>query len=130
MAYNTRPVLTNIFLEVLRHEGVAAIATLGAEPHLVNTWNSYIQVTDNLHLLIPIGGMHQTQKNIVANPKVLLTVGSREVSGMRGQPGAGFLVAGTAEFLSRGEDFDRVTAKFGWARAALKVTVESATQTL
>jgi hypothetical protein len=122
--------LTNIFLEVLQHEGVAAIATLGAKPHLVNTWNSYIQVTDGRHLLIPVGGMHQTQENIAANPKVLLTVGAREVVGRRGQPGTGFLVTGTAEFLSGGEDFDRIRAKFGWARAVLKITVESATQTL
>ncbi len=122
--------LTDKFFEVLRHEGVAAIATLGAEPHLVNTWNSYIQVTDCRYLLIPAGGMHQTQKNVEANPKVLLTVGAREAAGKRGQPGAGFLVMGTAEFLSKGEDFDRVKAKFGWARAALKITLESATQTL
>jgi hypothetical protein len=123
-------VLTDRFFEVLRHEGVAAIATLGAEPHLVNTWNSYIQVTDGRQLLIPAGGMHQTQKNIVANPKVLLTVGAREVAGKQGRPGAGFLVTGTAEFLSGGADFDQVKAKFGWARAALKITIESAIQTL
>jgi hypothetical protein len=122
--------LTDTFFEILRHEGAAAIATFGAEPHLVNTWNSYIQVTDGRHLLIPAGGMHQTQKNIAANSKVLLTLAAREVVGREGQPGAGFLVAGTAEFLSSGEDFDRVKAKFAWARAALKITVESATQTL
>lgn len=122
--------LTDTFFEVLRHEGVAAIATLGAEPHLVNTWNSYIQVTDGRHLLIPAGGMHQTQKNVARNPKVLLTVGARELAGKRGQPGTGFLVAGTAEFLSEGEDFDRVKTKFGWARGALKIAVESAIQTL
>ena len=122
--------LTDTLFEVLRHEGVAAIATLGAEPHLVNTWNSYIQVTNGSHLLIPAGGMHQTQKNIAANPKVLLTVGTREVAGKRGQPGAGFLVTGTAEFLSEGETFNRVKAKFSWARAALKITIENAIQTL
>ncbi len=122
--------LTDIFFKVLQHEGVAAIATLGAEPHLVNTWNSYIQVTDGAHLLIPAGGMHQTEKNIAANPNVLLTVGTREVLGKRGQPGAGFLVTGTAEFLTKGVDFDRVKAKFGWARAALKITVGTVSQTL
>jgi predicted pyridoxine 5'-phosphate oxidase superfamily flavin-nucleotide-binding protein len=122
--------LTDTFFEVLRHEGVAAIATLGAEPHLLNTWNSYIQVTDGRHLLIPAGGMQQTQKNIAANPKVLLTVGAREVAGKRGQPGTGFLVTGTAECFLEGEDFDRVKARFGWARAALKITIGSAIQTL
>ncbi|MCC7174203.1 MAG: pyridoxamine 5'-phosphate oxidase family protein [Bryobacterales bacterium] len=123
--------LTDTFFEVLRHEGVAAIATLGSQPHMVNTWNSYIRMTeDGRCLLIPVGGMHQTEKNVAVTPKVLLTVGAREVTGKRGLPGTGFLVAGTAEFLSEGEDFDRVKAEYGWARAVLKVTVASATQTL
>ncbi len=74
--------------------------------------------------------MHQTEKNIAVNSKVWLTVGAREVVGKRGQPGAGFLVTGTAEFLFGGEDFDRVKTRFGWARAALKITVENVTQTL
>ncbi|MCC7153598.1 MAG: pyridoxamine 5'-phosphate oxidase family protein [Bryobacterales bacterium] len=121
--------LTETFFEVLRHEGVAAIATLGAEPHLVNTWNSYIQVAGGC-LLIPAGGMRQTQKNIAVNSKVLLTVGARAVSGKRGQPGTGFLVTGTGEFLLEGEEFGQVKAKFGWARAVLKITIENAVQTL
>lgn len=120
---------TDTLFQVLRHEGVAAIATLGREPHLVNTWNSYIQVTGG-DLLIPAGGMQQTQQNVALNPKVLLTVGARGVTGMRGQPGAGFLVTGTAQFLLEGEEFDRVKAMFGWARAVLKITVGSAVQTL
>ena len=122
--------LTDNLNEILRHEGVAAIATLGDEPHLVNTWNSYIELTDEHHLLIPVGGMHQTQSNIAVNPKVLLTVGTREVTGKQGHPGVGFLITGTAEFLSSGDDFDRVKAKFGWVRAALKITVGGVTQTL
>ncbi|MDP4161053.1 MAG: hypothetical protein Q8911_15040 [Bacillota bacterium] len=32
-------------LEILKHEGVVAIATQGEEgPNLVNTWNSYVQI--------------------------------------------------------------------------------------
>ena len=122
--------LPNEFLEVLRHEGVAAIATFGAEPHLVNTWNSYIQVAGSRTLLIPAGGMQKTEKNVAEKNNVLLTVGTRELNGKRGQPGTGFLVAGTAEFLTAGEDFETVKAKFPWARATLKVTVSSVTQTL
>lgn len=122
--------LTNTFFEVLRHEGVVAIATQGSEPHLVNTWNSYIQVADGHNLLIPVGGMYKTEKNISANHKVLLTLGTREVNGKRGQPGTGFLVTGNAEFVSAGQDFDTVKEKFPWARAALKVTVGSIIQTL
>lgn len=120
--------LTDTFLEVLRHEGVVAIATDGVELHLVNTWNSYVQVADG-HLLIPVGGMHKTERNVSANRNVLLTIGSRQVEGKRG-PGTGFLVAGSAEFLSAGGDFDRVKSRFPWARAALKITVAGVTQTL
>ncbi len=122
--------LSNTFFEVLRHEGVVAIATQGTEPHLVNTWNSYIQVTNGDDLLIPAGGMHRTEENISVNSKVLLTLGSREVNGKRGQPGAGFLVTGKAEVLSAGQDFESVRKKFPWARAALKVTIDTITQTL
>ncbi len=122
--------LSNTFFEVLRHEGVVAIATQGTEPHLVNTWNSYIQVTNADDLLIPAGGTHKTEENISVNSKVLLTLGSREVNGKRGQPGAGFLVTGKAEVLSAGQDFESVRKKFPWARAALKVTIDTITQTL
>ena len=43
-------------MEVLKKDGVVAIATLGPEgPHMVNTWNSYIQVAKDGRLLIPAG---------------------------------------------------------------------------
>ena len=42
--------------EVLKHDGVVAIATLGQDgPHMVNTWNSYIRITDAERILIPVG---------------------------------------------------------------------------
>ena len=122
--------LSETFLEVLRHEGVVAIATQGTELHLVNTWNSYIQVADGNNLLIPAGGMRETEKNVSVNNKVLLTLGNREVTGKQGRPGAGFLVTGRAEFLSGGQYFEMVKKPFPWARAVLKVTVERITQTL
>lgn len=41
-------------LEVLEKDGVVAIATLGPDgPHMVNTWNSYIRVSEDGRLLIP-----------------------------------------------------------------------------
>jgi len=117
-------------LEVLKHVGVAAIATQGQDgPHLVNTWNGYIQVPDAGRLLIPAGYMHETETSIARDNRVLLTIGSHEVAGKLG-PGTGFLIRGTAAFVSSGPDFDAVKAKYAWARAALVVTVESATQTL
>ena len=73
-------------LEVLKQDGVVAIATLGAEgPHLVNTWNSYIQVTSDARLLIPVGYMHRTEANIAFNNQVLITMGSSKVAGNMGR---------------------------------------------
>lgn len=116
--------------EVLKHDGVVAIGTMGAEgPHMVNTWNSYIRITDDERLLIPAGYMNRTEANLAVNQKVLVTLGSSKVQGFNG-PGTGFLVKGTAVMLASGPEFDRVKERFSWARAALVVTIDSATQTL
>jgi predicted pyridoxine 5'-phosphate oxidase superfamily flavin-nucleotide-binding protein len=117
-------------LEILKQDGVVAIATLGQDgPHMVNTWNSYIQITDDGRMLIPAGYMHVTEANIATNNEVLITLGSSKVAGKLG-PGTGFLIKGTASFITSGPDFDRIKAKFFWARATLAVTISSATQTL
>ena len=69
-------------LEVLKHDGVVAIATLGPEgQHMVNTWNSYIRVSEDGRLLIPAGYMQRTEANIAFDPKVLITLGSIKVPG-------------------------------------------------
>ncbi|GAN35228.1 MAG: pyridoxamine 5'-phosphate oxidase family protein [Candidatus Brocadia sp. AMX2] len=117
-------------LEILKYEGVVAIATMGGDgPHMVNTWNSYIVVTQDGHLLLPVGGMIRTEANVGKNNNILLTLGSREVEGFHG-PGAGFLIKGTAVFIKSGEQFDIVKKRFSWARAAMEITILSATQTL
>jgi len=116
-------------LEILKQDGVVAIATLGQDgPHMVNTWNSYIRVSADGHLLIPAGYMHRTEANIAFNPHVLITLGSSKVPGLHG-PGAGFLIKGTAAFVTSGSDFDVLKAKFSWLRATLAVTPDTVTQT-
>lgn len=116
--------------EVLKQDGVVAIATLGPDgPHMVNTWNSYIQIAADGRLLIPAGYMHLTEANIAFNNNVLITLGSSKVAGNIG-PGTGFLIKGTAAFITSGPDFDLLKTKFSWARATLAVTIASATQTL
>lgn len=123
-------VIPEKLLEVLKKDGVVAIATLGKDgPHMVNTWNSYIRITTDGRLLIPVGYMHRTEANIAANNAVLITLGSSKVAGKNG-PGTGFLIKGTAAFLSAGPDFEATKAIFKWARAVLAVTIISATQTL
>lgn len=117
-------------LEVLKQDGVVAIATLGEDgPHMVNTWNSYVRITDDGRLLIPAGYMNHTEANIATNSNVLITLGSSKVAGKNG-PGTGFLIKGTAAFIFSGPDFDVTKKRFAWARAALSVTILSATQTL
>lgn len=117
-------------LEILKHDGVVAIATLGQDgPHMVNTWNSYIKIATDGRMLIPAGYMHKTEANIGFNNKVLITLGSSKVAGNIG-PGTGFLIKGTAAFVTEGPDFELIKAKYSWARAVLAVTIDSATQTL
>ena len=117
-------------IDVLKHDGVVAIATLGQDgPHMVNTWNSYVKITSDGRLLIPAGYMQVTEANIATNNNVLITLGSSKVAGKNG-PGTGFLIKGTAAFVTSGPDFDAMKAKFSWARAALTITILSATQTL
>ena len=117
-------------LEVLKHDGVVAIASLGPEgQHMVNTWNSYIRVSEDGRLLIPAGYMQRTEANIAFDPKVLITLGSIKVPGQHG-PGTGFLVKGTASFITSGPDFELLKARFACAPATLAITIDSATQTL
>jgi len=117
-------------LEVLKKDGVVAIATLGPDgPHMVNTWNSYIRISEDGRLLIPAGYYHKTEANIAANDKVLVTLGSSKVHGLSGA-GTGFLVKGIATFVTSDPDFETMKSRFGWARATLAIAIDSATQTL
>lgn len=117
-------------LEVLRHEGVVAIATQGQDgPHVVNTWNSYVRFSAGERMLIPAGYMHRTEANISKDPRVVITLGSREVAGKLG-PGTGFLIKGTANFETAGPDFDSTKAEYPWARGVLSIVIASVLQTL
>ena len=116
--------------EVLKNEGVVSIVTQGEKiPHVANSWNSYITITKDENLLIPVGGMNVTESNISRNENVLVTMGSREVEGLRSK-GAGFLINATAKFLFVGTDFDNMKQNFSWARAVLLIKPDKITQTL
>lgn len=122
--------LSEKFLEVIQHEGVVAIMSWGVEPHLVNTWNSYLVVTEDERILIPAYGFRKTQKNIEVNNKVKITLGSKDVLGYKDYPGTGFLVDGTARYIESGEEFDRMKSKFSFLTRVLEITVENAKQML
>jgi hypothetical protein len=118
------------FLEVIGKEGVVSIVSSDENgPHVVNTWNSYLVTKNGDTLMIPAYAMRKTEKKTTQNNKVLLTVGSKEVIGHRGL-GAGFLIEGTANFISSGPDFDMMKEKFSFLTRVLEVTVTSMKQTL
>lgn len=122
--------LNEKLLEVISHEGVVAIVSYGNdEAHVVNTWNSYINATEDGRLLIPAAGMRRTQKNLEGNNKVKVTLGSKEVMGHM-YMGTGFLIEGTSKFLEAGPDFDMMKEKFSFLSRVLEITVTSAKQTL
>lgn len=116
-------------MEVLKDEGIVSIVTQSKEAHVVNTWNSYINITEDEEFLVPVGRMNTTEKNIKENNKVLMTFGSREVEGLM-YKGTGFLIEGTGEFSYEGKNYDMMKEKFPWIRATLIIKADNITQTL
>lgn len=123
--------LTEIFYDVLKNEGVVSIITWGLdEPHVVNTWNSYIVVTSDERLLIPAYAMRRSEKNINQNSKIKMTLGSKEVIGYNDYQGTGFLVEGTANFIESGTEFVMMKEKFSFLTRVLEITPTTAKQML
>jgi predicted pyridoxine 5'-phosphate oxidase superfamily flavin-nucleotide-binding protein len=100
------------------------------ETHVVNTWNSFLVITEDERILIPAYGFRKTEKNVNVNNNILLTLGTREVPGYKDYPGTGFLVKGTARYLSSGEEYDMMKEKFSFLTRVFEVTVTKATQML
>ena len=122
--------ITEKFKEVISHEGVVSIVSCANnEAHVVNTWNSYLELTPDACLLLPVYGMRKTEKNIVINSQVKITLGSREVMGFQ-SPGTGFLITGTARFITEGPAFDEWKTRYSWLTRLLEVKLESVKQTL
>jgi hypothetical protein len=122
--------LSEKFYEVLQHEGVVSIMSWGVEPHLVNTWNSYLVVTDDERILIPAYGFRKTEKNVQVNSNVMLSLGSKDVLGYKDYPGTGFIVKGLANYIESGSEYDMMKKKFSFLTRVLEITVDSAKQML
>lgn len=123
--------LTEKFYEVLKNEGVVSIVSWGVdEPHIVNTWNSYIVVTSDERILIPAYAMRRTEKNINQNSRVKVSLGSRNVLGYKDYQGTGFIVEGSAKFLESGTEFDMMKEKFSFLTRVLEITPTSTKQML
>jgi hypothetical protein len=119
------------FYDVLNHEGVVAIVSWGeGEPHVVNTWNSFLVITEDERILIPAYGMRKTEKNVNVNNRVKLTVGSKEVVGYKDYQGTGFLIDGTASYLESGSTYDMMKEKFSFLTRVIEITVTAIKQTI
>ncbi|MCX6285472.1 MAG: pyridoxamine 5'-phosphate oxidase family protein [Bacteroidetes bacterium] len=118
------------FFEVLQHEGVVSIVSWGVETHVANTWNSYLVVTEDERILIPAYGFRKTEKNVNVNSSVKLTLGSKDVLGYKDYPGTGFLIDGTAKYITSGEEYNSMKQKFSFLTRVLEITVETAKQML
>ncbi len=122
--------LSEKFLEVLQHEGVVSIVSWGIEPHVVNTWNSYLVITDDERILIPAYGFRKTEKNINVNNHVKITLGSKDVLGYKDYPGTGFVIDGKAKYISSGDEYNFMKEKFSFLTRVLEIKVDSAKQML
>lgn len=123
--------LSEKFYDVLKEEGVVSIVSWATdEPHIVNTWNSYLVVTSDERILIPAYAMRKTEKNINQNNKVKIALGSRDVLGYNDYQGTGFIVEGTAKYIESGSEFDMMKEKFSFLTRVLEITVSSAKQML
>lgn len=121
---------TDTFYKVIGKEGVVSIVSCSeGEAHVVNTWNSYLVVPEDGKLLIPAWKMRKTEKKTLVNPKVLLTLGSKEVEGRMGL-GTGYLLEGIAKFKDSGPEFDRMKEKYSFMTRVLEVTVTFLKQTI
>jgi len=111
-------------------DSALALATNGPEgAHLVNSWNSYVQLYQEEMLLIPAGRMVVTEANLERDNRILMTICHRDVEGKQ-YKGSGFLLKGEGSFVQEGEAYKLVKEKFPWARAALVIKVTEAEQTL
>ena len=123
--------LSQKFYDVLKKEGVVSIVSWGIdEPHIVNTWNSYILVTPDERLLIPAYAMRRTEKNVKQNNRVKIALGSKDVIGYNNYQGTGFIIEGTARFIESGEEYKMMKEKFSFLTRVLEITVTSAKQML
>jgi hypothetical protein len=122
--------LSEKFHEVIQHEGVVSIMSWGIEPHLVNTWNSYMAITEDERILIPVAGFRKTQKNIEVNPTVKIALGSKEVLGYKDYPGTGFVIEGTVKYLETGSEFEMMKEKYSWLSRVFEVNVINSKQML
>ncbi|MCJ8342877.1 MAG: pyridoxamine 5'-phosphate oxidase family protein [Cetobacterium sp.] len=123
--------LNEKLMEILKNERQEAVTmvTMGQkEPHITNTWKSYITVEDN-KFIIPVGGMKTTEENLKKDSNIQISIASPEVQGFNFM-GTGVLIRGIGEIKREGNEFDFIKSKFEWANGALIISIKEVTQTL
>ena len=123
--------LNETFYACIAHPGIVSIATASADgkPHIANTWNKYLIVTEEEQILIPCFGFHTTEENALHQPHMELSLGSDQIQGKLGM-GTGFLLTGTGKFLSEGALYAQMRAKCDWIKRVLVFSPESCRQTV
>ncbi|HEY3366321.1 MAG TPA: pyridoxamine 5'-phosphate oxidase family protein [Symbiobacteriaceae bacterium] len=107
---------------VLATEGPATFMTVGeGGPHLVATWQSYLDLLDDTTIAFPAGGFFVTEANLKAGSTMQMVVGAKTGT-LSGKP-QGYRISGTAEVQTGTEIHQRVKAKFPWCRAAVVMRV-------
>ena len=125
-------IIEGVSREVCEATEFVTIVTTGDDgPHVVGNWGAYMRnlVIREDTIVLPAGGYHKTEHNLLKNNRIQLLVASKNVQGTR-TPGQGYLIVGTAEIVGSGEVADAVKAKFPWARGALVIHVEEVTAQL
>ena len=124
-------VLNEVFYDCIKYNGIVSIATASKEgiPHIANTWNKYLIVTEDEKILIPCFGFHVTERNMKEQSHVEVTLGSENVQGKMGM-GTGVRMVGTGEFLKEGKLYDMMHEKCEWASRVLVFSPVSCQQTI
>jgi hypothetical protein len=114
--------------EVLKYEGAVAIVAQGnGLPYVVNTWQSSVILGEH-SLAIPVGGMQAMEAVLKENDHLIVILASKEVEGLHGA-GAGFRLEGHGVISYEGKEYDILTTRYPWARAALKIEITDEKQT-
>lgn len=95
-----------------------------AGPHLVATWNSYLEVVDASTLVFPAGGFRATEENLRRGSPVQMIVGGHVPEGV------GYRLTGRAELEVGTPHHARVRQRFPWARGAVVLRVSGVEQVL
>jgi len=117
--------------EILQHEGPVVIVTNStAGPHVVGTWNTYLEILDDITLAIPAFGYNQTEQNVTHVSLVHLLLATKELPGKAGRPGRGFKLLGRGRFETEGAIFEKMHSRFNGIRSAFIITIEQVEQQL